>query len=134
MQAELKERLEAVATAAGRSLNAEIVARLEKSFEGTDTAAFTALAYGLATSEVDKERMKLDIQLLANRLRHISAMFELHVNGKHDAPTDEEFEVWNEEAKRHLQPRTDFAESIQEKLDAVRVLADKMHGVVSRED
>lgn len=33
MQPELKERLEAAATAAGRSLNAEIVARLQASFE-----------------------------------------------------------------------------------------------------
>lgn len=118
-----------------RSMNSEIVARLEQSLKGgADSAAFTALAYGLAAAEVDKERMKLDIQLLANRLRHISAMFELHVSGKHDAPSDEEFRVWNEEAKRYLQPRSDFAQSIQEKLDAVKVLADKMHGVVSRDD
>ncbi|MEX5744648.1 Arc family DNA-binding protein [Massilia sp. X63] len=37
MQPELKERLEAAAQEAGRSLNAEIVARLEQSFEPRQT-------------------------------------------------------------------------------------------------
>lgn len=41
MQPDLKARLEGAATASGRSLNAEIVDRLERSFHGTSLAGLS---------------------------------------------------------------------------------------------
>lgn len=53
MQPDLKARLEESATAAGRSLNAEIVSRLEASFQAPDPNSVTAVrtAEGVVSAE-----------------------------------------------------------------------------------
>jgi hypothetical protein len=75
MQPELKEQLEASAQQAGRSLNAEIVARLENSFSTPDhailLAAFDRLNTALAQSEMETVGERAQAANLAIRLRAV---------------------------------------------------------------
>jgi len=75
MQPELKERLEASAQQAGRSLNAEIVARLEGSFSTPEhsilLSAFERLDTALATAELEKIGQRAQAATLAISLRKV---------------------------------------------------------------
>jgi len=75
MQPELKEQLEASAQQAGRSLNAEIVARLEGSFSTPESAillsAFERLNTVLAQVELEKVSEKARTVLFAVNLREV---------------------------------------------------------------
>lgn len=75
MQPELKERLEAAAQQAGRSLNAEIVARLEASLSTPEhtilLSAFERLDTALAIAEMEKVSERAQSATLAISLRTV---------------------------------------------------------------
>lgn len=61
MQPDLKARLEGAATASGRSLNAEIVDRLERSFHGTHLAGLSVEDVMRVTDHVIKALHTADV-------------------------------------------------------------------------
>lgn len=71
LQPELKSRLEDAATKAGRSLNAEIAARLEESFEAQEDARLAVVPI--------MEKLDALTQMLSGKQREVFA----------DAPHDE---------------------------------------------
>jgi predicted DNA-binding protein len=59
MPAELKARVDAAATKSGRSINAEVVARLQESFEASAAVDVNALAEALAPKLAEQVAAKL---------------------------------------------------------------------------
>lgn len=77
MQPELRERLESAASGSGRSMNAEIVARLERSFgindlgisgDALDLAGFLALSLSRVLNEDTTAEQKQEIKALTSEV------------------------------------------------------------------
>jgi len=94
LPAELKASIDEAARNAGRSTNAEVVARLQSSFEDrSDSAATAALAAALANAKFDSARMGL---ALIKVLQSIRATDSARENRK-------KFQLWREMAEKAVQ-------------------------------
>lgn len=68
MPVTLKEQVEAAARAGNRSLNGEILLRLERSFEGGEDAADDDTAKRIATLEAELEDLRAEVRHQGQRL------------------------------------------------------------------
>lgn len=118
MQPELKERLEDAAQQAGRSLNAEIVARLESSFSAPEHAvllsAFSRLEYALAKVEMEKVSERAKTMMFAANLRDVCERL-LPIAG--DPKTEQELREWIAEASGVLHGVSELEAEFKKRLD-----------------
>lgn len=73
MPVTLKEQIETAARAGNRSLNGEILLRLERSFEGWEDAADHDTTKRIATLEAELENLRKVIRGLEARLMEVEA-------------------------------------------------------------
>lgn len=134
MQPELKERLEAAAQASGRSLNAEIVARLEQSLTGTvDAHAVTTLVYRIATLELDHELRRTELTTLAAHLLTAIRRYEAAISHGKNPPSKADVARWSAEAQKFLVDHADLEKAIEGRLEALRTILGKVHGASTEE-
>lgn len=97
MQADLRERLERAATAAGRSLNSEIVKRLEDSFSGTAVSADDVVAKAEGSDVVELIALqKIMADMYTSQQAYLTAkIFDLlDANGELEKYKSEESSSW----------------------------------------
>lgn len=71
LQPDLKEQVEAAARSAGRSMNAEIAARLEQSFSASNSPS-GAIAWGLANAEFRVLHKEIELRGAVYRSAHLA--------------------------------------------------------------
>lgn len=126
----LHGRLQAAADASSKSMNAEIVARLDLSFNAdVNNAAITALAYRIAQLEFELQTKQLDIAELANSLS--SAADEIKEGaGVEDLDTHPHLKQWQAlVAKFNLSVSElqKLGRLTDERFDALTAAATQMH-------
>lgn len=121
MQPELKERLEQAAQQSGRSLNAELVARLERSFDTPETAvllsAFSRVEYALAQVELEKVSERARTAVFAVHLRDVC---ERLLPIASDKKTEQELQQWIKEANGVIHGVSQLESEFSTRLDKVR--------------
>lgn len=120
MQPELKERLEASAQQAGRSLNAEIVARLEGSFSTPEHAillsAFERLNTDLARLEIEKLTEKAQAARFAFDLRSVCEQLLPHVTSNAEK---EQLRGFISDASAVIHGAADFDSQLVKRIEAL---------------
>ena len=128
MPAELRDHIAELAKANGRSMNAEIVARLEQTINGqSDLPVMAALAYRIANLEIDLELSQLNLTTIATRLTKILETSQLVPPRGQDSPDSSEVEKWLAAAAPFTDIPTDFEASINKKVDAMYEIASAVH-------
>jgi uncharacterized protein YcgL (UPF0745 family) len=120
MQPDLKEQLEAAAQQAGRSLNAEIVARLESSFSTPEHAillsAFERLNTELARVEVEKLTEQAQTTLFALNLRAVCEQLLPHVTSR---AAEEELRGFIADASAVIHGANDIESQFTKRIEAL---------------
>ncbi|MEM8511099.1 hypothetical protein RCH14_000390 [Massilia sp. MP_M2] len=126
----MRERIADLAKANGRSMNAEIVSRIEQSMsrEG-DWEEVVTLAFRVAHLELQQEFRRMELAILANKLLTVVARCESFGDHGTEVLSNEEAKSFREDAERFATGTDDLEKNVLAKLESVRTLGAKVHGM-----
>ena len=126
----MRDRIAELAKQNNRSMNAEIVARLEQTFTGqVDTQAITALAYRMAQLEIQHEFRRIELTQLATKLLTVLTLVESVSDFGEGVVSPEELKKWYDDASQYRGLMDELATSVEEKIGNLRALAATVHNV-----
>ena len=116
----LHAKLQESATATSKSMNAEIIARLESSFDGGDQTAFVKtvarLNHLLSRSEFETHEAEMKLAMLARSLDNAAEIISDHLAG-HDAKAAAAAARYAEQAKEYLGREHEIAKNMMGTLE-----------------